>query len=235
MERDTDLPLEKAFISQCCYDYFVKDKVTETVVFEELERLLRLGEQMQKVCILAYTRYYAENRNKLQKGSRKVLEECLYKLTEEGLILPYYLEYADICPSVRRFCDKTILEHRTKPGRKAYLYYMIEQEEAEDFRKIEMKEVYDGVFCNMFVLFFGEKLLYYISEEYEDENGRQEEITGSGSISRGEMDVDVSGSRFHMLNDIVIAEALQDYDTLDHMMLEYEKTDALQEALFALK
>jgi len=231
VERDADLSLEKAFISQCCYDYFVKDKVTEAVFFEELERLLRLGEQMQRVCIFAYTRYYAENRNKLRKGSIQVLEECLYRLTEEGIILPYYLEYADICPFMRRFCDKTVLEHRTRPGRKAYLYYMIEQEE-EDFKKTEMKEAYDGVFSSMFVLFFGEKLLYYISEEYEDENGRQEEITGSGSIARGDLDVDVPGSRFHMLNDIVIAEALQDYDTLDHMLVEYEKTDALQEALF---
>lgn len=234
MERDADLSLEKAFLSQCCYDYFVKDKVTEAVIFEELERLLRLGEQMQKVCILAYTRYYAENRHKLRKEGRKVLENCLYKLSEEGEILPYYLEYMDICPFMRRFCDKIVLEHRTKPGRKSFLYYTIEQEEEDDYRKIEMKEVYEGVFSSMFVLFFGEKLLYYIAEEYEDESGRQEEITGSGSISRSDMDMEVPGSRFHMLNDIMIAEALQDYDTLDDMLMEYERTDAMQKELFQI-
>ncbi len=232
IERDADLALEKAFLSQCSYDYFVKDRVTEAVVFEEAERLLRLGEPMQKVCLLAYTRYYSENRQRLRGEGRKVLENCLYRLAEEGVILPYYLEYADICPFMRRFGDKTVLEHRTRPGRKAFLYYMIEQENEEDFKRVEMKEVYEGVFCSMFVLFFGEKLLYYIEEEYVGENGRQAEITCSGSISRGDSDMDVPGSRFGMLNDIVIAEALQDYGTLDQAMMEYERTDAIQKSMF---
>ncbi len=235
IEKDADISLEKAFLSQCCYDYFVKDKMTEAVIFEELERLIRLGEQMQKVCMLAYTRYYAENRTKLHGESRTILENCLYQLVEEGVMLPYFQEYMDICPFMRRFCDKTVLEHRTVPGRKSYLYYMFDQEEGEDYHKTEMKEVYEGVCSSMFVLFFGEKLLYYIVEEFEDENGFHEEITGSGSISRGDMDVDVPGSRFHILNDIVIAEALQDYNTLDSMLLEYEETDAVQRELFRIR
>lgn len=231
IERDTDVSLEKAFLYQCCYNYFIKNIITDTVIFEEVERLLRTGEQMAKVCILAYTRYYAENRRKLRKEGQDILAENLYKLVEDGVILPYYLEYADICPWMRRYCDKTILEYRTRPGRKAFLHYMIEQEEG-DFKKIEMKEVYEGVFSSMFVLFFGEELLYYTEEEYEDKNGRRQEITGSGTISRGDTNIEAYGSRFHMLNDIMIAEVLQDYDTLDDTLKEYERTDALQRALF---
>lgn len=233
VERDTDLPLEKAFLSRCCYDYFVKDKITEAVFFEELGRLLRMGEQMQKVCILAYTRYYAENRHKIRKETGGILSDCLCRLLEERIILPYFLEYMDICPVMRRFCDKTILEHKTKPGRRVRLYYMIEPGE-EDYRKMEMKEIYEGVFSNAFVLFFGEKLFYYIVEEYEDENGEREEITCSSSVSRNDQEADVQGSRFQMLNDLVTAEALQDYDTVDHMLVEYEKTDVMQRELFHL-
>ena len=233
IERDADISLEKAFLSQCCYDYFVKDKMTEAVVFEELERLLRMGEQMQKVCLLACTRYYAENRSKLRKEGRKVLESCLLKLVEEGVVLSCFLEYTGMYSFMRRFNDKTVLEHVTKPGRKVFLHYMLEEEtEEEDYRKVEMKEVYAGIYSSMFVLFFGEKLVYYITEEYMDENGRQEELTGSGSISRSETEADTPGSRFHLLNDIVIAEALQDYDTLDNMLMEYEKTDVMQKELF---
>lgn len=233
VEKETDISLEKAFLARYSYDYFVKDKIAEAPVFEELGRLIRMGEQVQKVCVLAYTRYYAENRHKMRKETKKVLEECLAGLAEEGAILPWFLEYADICPAVRRFSDKTILEHRTRPGSRVFLYYMLELEE-EDYRKTEMKEIYEGVFSSMFVLFFGEKLLYYIAEEYEDENGRREEITGSGSIARSDQEIDVPGSRFQLLNDIAIAEALQDYDTLDHMLAEYEKTDIMQKELFGL-
>lgn len=228
-ERDVDLSLEKAFLSKCAYDYFVKDLVAETVVFEEIGRFLSLGEQMQKVCILAYTRYYAENRNKMRRETGKILTDCLQSLLEDGVILPYFSEFADICPALRRFSDKTIMEHRTKPGRRTFLYCLIEPGE-EDYRKIEMKEVYEGVFCNVFVLFFGEKLYYYIEEAY----GEKTEITGSGSISGSDMESDVQGGRFRMLNDTVIAEALQDYDTVEQMLMEYEKTDSMQKELFNL-
>lgn len=232
-ERDADISLEKAFISRCAYDYFVKNQITEAVVFEEIGRFLRLGEQMQRICVLAYTRYYAENRYKMRGETGKVLADCLYQLLEEGIVLPYFPACADICPALQRFCDKTILEHRTKPGRRTFLYYMIEPGE-EDYRKIEMKEIYEGVFCNMFVLFFGEKLFYYIAEADGEKNGGKEEITGSGSISGSDMESDVQGGRFRMLNDAVIAEALQDYDTVEQMLSAYEKTDRMQKELFHL-
>ncbi|MDE6950255.1 MAG: hypothetical protein K2P64_04980, partial [Lachnospiraceae bacterium] len=150
-----------------------------------------------------------------------------------GIVLPCFPACADICPALRRFSDKTILEHRAKPGRRAYLYYMIEPGE-EDYRKIEMKEIYEGVFVNMFVLFFGEKLFYYIGESDGEENGGKEEITGSGCISGSDLESDVLGSRFRMLNDTVIAEALQDYDTVEQMLMAYEKTDRMQKELFNL-
>ncbi len=233
VEKETDHSLEKAFLTRCCYEYFVKDKVTEPVFFEELGRFIRLGEQMQKVCTLAYTRYYAENRHRMRRETEKNLADSLEQLMDEGIVLPYFLEYADICPRIRRLCDKTVLEYRTKPGRRVFLYYMRE-EGAEEYRKTEMKEIFEGVFSSTFVLFFGERLLYYTVDKYEDEDGTKEEITGSGSISRGDLEIDVQGSRFQLLNDIVIAEALQDYDTLDHMLKEYEKTDIMQKELFSL-
>ena len=233
VERDADISLEKAFLSRCAYDYFVKDQITEDVIFEEIGRLLRAGEQMLKVCMLAYARYYTENRYKMRRETGKILADCLRRLLEEGVVLPYFPACADICPALYRFGDKTILEHRTKPGRRIFLYYMIEPGEG-DYRKIEMKEIYEGVFCSMFVLFFGEKLYYYIAETDGEDIGEKEEITGSGSISCGDMESDTQGSRFRMLNDTVIAEALQDYDTVEQMLMEYEQTDRMQKELFNL-
>lgn len=233
VERDADISLEKAFLSRCAYDYFVKDQITEDVIFEEIGRLFRSGERMSRVCTLAYARYYTENRYKMRRETGKILEDCLHRLLEEGVVLPCFPACADICPALYRFSDKTVLEHRTKPGRRTFLYYMIEPGE-EDYRKIEMKEIYEGVFCSVFVLFFGEKLYYYIAETGGESAGGKEEITGSGSISCGDMESDARGSRFRVLNDTVIAEALQDYDTVEQMLMEYEKTDSMQKELFDL-
>ena len=45
-----------------------------------------------------------------------------------------------------------------------------------------MKEVYFGVYVKEFVLFYGEKLQYYITEEQEN----QEQLTESGILQKEE-------------------------------------------------
>ena len=61
-----------------------------------------------------------------------------------------------------------------------------------------------------------------------------EELTESGTISHSEMHSKSENSRFGLLNDIMISETLQDYDTMNDMMDEYIRTDYLQENLFTL-
>ena len=110
---------------------------------------------------------------------------------------------------------------------------MLESKEVQggEYHTTEMKDVYGGVCCCTFSLFFGEKLLYYITEEAGD----QEELTESGSVSRNDMGRDGFNCRFEMLNDIMISETLQDYETMNSMLMEYEKTDYMQELLFELQ
>ncbi len=243
LEGEASLPLEKAFLAECSYDYFVRDKVTDIFVFEDMEKLMKHGEQLQKVCLLAYTKYYAENRNEMQEDRQELIGRCLRRLLEDNAVLPYFAEYTDMFPFMYRFYDKTILEYKTRPGRKAVIHYLIEHKEnsAGEYRSMEMKDVYGGVCSCFFILFFGEKLLYYITEEYTDketsEDGaiKQEELTESGNISRSDMGRDMVSNRFSMLNDIVTAETLQDYKTLDTLLEEYETTDYLQKELFKLQ
>lgn len=232
---ETDLSLEKAFVSQCCYDYFVKDKVTQKVVFDDLEKLMRQAEPVQKVCLLAYTRYYAEHKKEVYGGRAQLLQNCLLKLSDEGAALSYFQEYADICPAMKWFDDKTFLENRGRPGRKVTVYYQLEQEENDAYQKAEMKEVYEGVFSHMFVLFFGERLLYYLVEEYEADGGKQKEVIGSGELDCADKGLEKRQGRFWQLNDIAAAHALQDYETLDQMLREYESTDRMQGMLFTLQ
>ena len=110
---------------------------------------------------------------------------------------------------------------------------MLESKENQggEYHTTEMKDIYGGVCTCVFTLFFGEKLLYYITEEA----GGEEELTESGSVSRNDMGRDGLSSRFEMLNDIMISETLQDYETMGSMLMEYEKTDYMQELLFELQ
>ena len=228
-----DLSLEIAFLSQNCYDYFVKDKLMNEVVFEDVQRLLLLGQKLQKVCLLAYTKYFAEHKEKITQIQRPLLKRCLKDLTKEGCVLAYFADYADMFPFMTRFLDKTIIEYKTKPGTKAIIHYMIEHKENKggEYHTMEMKDMYGGVCCSLFVLFFGEKLFYYITEE-RDGNA---ELTESDSVSRNDIGRSIVSTRFEMLNDVVISETLQDYEAVNQMLLEYTETDYLQNALFELR
>ena len=79
-------------------------------------------------------------------------------------------------------------------------------------------------------MFFGESLQYYITEE-KDGNFQ---VTGSGTLLRSDNGLE-DESRYRLIDDIVTAEAMQDYDTMDELLEEYYKKDFLSSRLFELK
>ena len=94
---------------------------------------------------------------------------------------------------------------------------------------MEMREMYDGIFVCSFVLFFGEQLQYYVSEERPDGSAI---TTESGMISKSDIVKNGFNSRYSLINDIMIGETLQDYDTVDKLMQQYYKKKFLCDHLF---
>ncbi len=129
--------------------------------------------------------------------------------------------------------DKTLLEYRAQPGSKARVHYVLlhENGESEDYVCEYMREVYGGVFAKEFILFFGESLQYYITEERD---GR-EQLTVSGTLLKSDSPGGEGNSRFQLINDILISKSLQDTDTLDNLLEEYYRKDYLGGRLFRLK
>ena len=80
-----------------------------------------------------------------------------------------------------------------------------------------------------FVLFFGESLQYYITEEQDG----IAQVTGSGILPRSDGSAGEEG-RYQLINDIVTAEAMRDYDTMDELLEEYYRKDFLNDRLFAV-
>ena len=88
--------------------------------------------------------------------------------------------------------------------------------------------VYAGVYEKSFVLFFGDTVQYYITEE---EDGKAQ-LTESGTISKSDIGSERHDSRFELLNDVMIGKNLQDYDTVDKSLEEYYWKEFLVEKLF---
>ncbi len=225
--------VEEAFLAQCAFDYFVKERVTEKGVFDEMQRMYMRGEPIQKVCKLAFLKYYAENPEELTQDASGLAEKFLQEMLDQRIHLNFFRQYRGSQRVQREMADKTIIEYRAAPRTRACIHYVIlhENGESDEYSSEYMREAYSGVYFKEFVLFFGENVQYYITEESD----RGEQLTESGTLQRSDIREDGGESRYQLINDIVLSKSLQDYDAMDELLEEYYKKEFLNGRLFELK
>lgn len=234
---DANLDIVEAFLDKCCYEFFVKERLTDTVVFRELGKLYEQQRELQRVCKLAYLKYYAENPNELAAENMPIIEDFLEEFLSEKIHLNFFRSYVGMSFAreslLREMMDKTIVEYRAKPGSKANIHYVIMREDGDNSEYLTepMREVCGGICFKEFVLFFGENLQYYIMEE----DGGEGQLTESGNLQRSDIRGDGADWRYEMINDIIISKTLEDYDTLDGLLDEYYRREYLNQNLFALQ
>lgn len=228
-----DADIQTAYIASCAFEYFVKEQLTDGLIFEEITKYYLRGEKLQLVCKLAYLKYYAENKDEIDEQTDEIIKHFLEEMIARGIYMSFFKEFVEkSTPGVDKFSDKTIIEYKTDPGKRVWIHYIIESDDLAtgEYVTEEMLEMYGGVHAKAFILFFGENLLYYITEEAEGE----ELLTESASISKSDISRDINNSRFTEINDIVIAKTLQDYDTVNNLLLDYNKHDYVIKNLFKL-
>lgn len=237
VSHGANVRVEKAFLAHCAYDYFVKERLTEECFFREIQKLYLQQEEIQRVCKLAFLKFYAENAGSVTEEVVPIIKDFLSETLSEKIHLNFLRRYAELNlireDLLREMLDKTIVEYRARPGAKAYIHYVVMREdgEASEYLTEPMREVTGGLCFKEFVLFFGESLQYYIMEEKDGE----EQLTESGNLQKSDIRSDNTDWRYEMLNDILISRTLEDYDTLDSLLDEYYRKEYLGEHLFALQ
>ena len=221
-----------AFLTQCAYDYFVRERVTDLYVFEEILRQAALGEEIPTVSRFALVRFYAENREYMDDRAATVIRQILMDFVNQGIYLKCFREFMHLEPMLNRMLDKTIVEYRVRPGAKAIIHYVLQKDETDggDYQTEEMQQAYGGVCYKVFTLFFGESLQYYIVEEMDGD----EQLTESGTIQKSDIESLEGTGRYGIINDMLISRTLRDYETMDALMDEYYHKDFLTGKLFTI-
>ncbi len=225
--------VEAAFLSQCAYDYFVKDKIMDSYVFEEMLRVMEWDGGLHQVCTYAVVKYYSENPQDIRENHITTLAKYVREMLVRQIHLPFLKQYDKLVPEAAQLNDKTIIEYHATPGCKARIHYVMEKESGEpgEYKTEEMAEVFAGVCFKEFQLFFGENVQYYIMET----SAESSQLTESDEIQKSDIEKSMDNSRYGMVNDIAIARTLQDYDTIDGLMTEYERMSYLTEKLFMVR
>jgi hypothetical protein len=231
-EKGAKEDVEIAFLSHCAYDYFVRERLTEKTVFDAIESMYLRGDEPEKLCRLAYLKYYGENPDEKTEQSENVAKDFLKGMLSEKIHLNFFREYTEFSELLKDMEDKTIIEYRVSPGAVARIHYMLvsEDDNTGEYKSEYMQEVTEGVCFKEFILFFGERLQYYIVEE----KNHEEQLTESGTLQKSDAADSIAGSRFEMINDMEISKAMQDYETLDRLMEEYFRKEFYNAELFKL-
>ena len=229
----TGTRVQLAYLSYCSFEYFAKERLTDERVFNHITDLYRLGEQVNDACKLALLKYYSEDGIHRTEKVKSMLKDFLVDFMHRNTYFKFFGKYVDLVPEISDYMDKTIIEYRTNPNYRVMLHYILEngQDTDETYHTEEMRNMFGGVFTREFILFFGENLQYYITEE---QNGK-EVLTASDSLSVSDTSDSRIESRYTMLNDMVVSRTVKDENTLLDIMREYVEADAFAHKVFKLR
>ncbi len=255
----TYLDLEIAYIAQCSYDYMVRDKVTEPYIYSRIETLYKNGALLPLVAMMAYLKFFAyadpmdreiaaksfgtEQKETGVSRNNEICKAFLKTLMSKDLYFEFFKNYTSLSSVMHAFADRMILEYHTRPHIRCRVHYMLITEaggeDSGEYQVRDLKEMYDGIYDASFILFYGEQLQYYITEEPEqrlDENGhiKPQKLTESGILSIADESFS-EGSRkgiYGLINDVMMSEALSDDKAQFKLVSDYYRNKFLVEEFF---
>lgn len=230
LSHDGDRDTLEAFMAKCCYDYFVSDKLVEECIFKELERMYTSGQELQKICRYAYAKYYAENHERITSESLNVAEVFIHEMLDENIRMNFMRAYTEFSDVQQMLDDRIIIEYQGKPGSAVRIVYCVvhENDECDEECTEYMRDICGGLYVKEYLLFFGERLQYYMVEIQDGE----EEVTESATIQRSETAIGSENSKYQLINDIIISRNMADYTTMDHLLDEYFYKEFLNTRIF---
>ncbi|MCR5108082.1 MAG: DUF5717 family protein [Lachnospiraceae bacterium] len=232
VKEGTRTDVELAYLSYQAYDYFAKERAVDSRVFYHLIRNYRAGEELNDAGKLAILKFFSRKEEEISERNKDMIREFILEYLHKNCYYAFFGSYKGMVPELLTYEDKTYIEYRSDPSHRVFLHYLIEDSEKEKEQYIteEMTPMFGGVFVREFILFFGENLQYYIMDEHDGEK----KLTNSDSISISETGFSDHTSRYSMLNDIAVANTLQDESTVLKLMEEYVRADYFTEKAFSI-
>ena len=227
--------IRRAFLFSKAYDYFVKEKVIDERVFKYIEKDIVLENPIHDICKLAYAKYCSLKED-MEKKQWSICRDIIFEMCKKGKLFGFYKEFKKYFALPVAIQDKTVVEYHTNPRNRVLIHYILETGSLteQNYTTKEMRDVCNGVFIEDFVLFYGENLQYYITEEYDGEKT----VTESNNLTLSDSEVsDAHGreNRYTMLNDMIVSYDMHEEKTLSEMAGEYMVTSKLGDLIFIIE
>ena len=212
----TNHSLVKAFLTYNAYRYLIHDRKIDDNIFPIIRRELNYEEN--SITLLAWLKYNAGCTG-LSDNDRAFISYHIDRLERQGIILPFFKKYNNFIKLPERISNKYFVEHRADPKKQVFIHYRILRNNcrSNEFITERMTNSFLGIHVKEFLLFYNERLEYYITEELNDEV----KWTDCRFICYEDYDVPREDTRYNRINMILKALDRQDETALLEMMEEY--------------
>ncbi len=218
----------EAYLAYNSYLYFVRENEISENVFNIIEAYMENEKELPWICKMALVKFYSEL-SELSEYRKNLGEEIIAALTRKEYVFPFYLKLADKIPVPYEIKDKTMVEYRANPRKRVVIHYIYENKEHKKLYITEdMKNVYEGIFVKQFVLFYGEQIQYYITEE--DKDG--EITTDTCVLTNMSIKPDKSEGRYDLINDMAASRDSHDNQTFCKLVHTYAVTEYVTGQIF---
>ena len=219
-------------LAQSGHFYYVMGKEMSAEEFDLIGEFGRQGIPLLDICRIAWLKNRSEQSGEIADKALEITDLFLSDLLERRIVFPFFRQFIGILPALQAYADETLVEYRspigeTPPGRVLYHYAMERGGVRDAYSAREMKEMYEGVYVAGFLLFFGEQMHYYITDDDAEKN-----IVESGTVGQDARNPSSGRDRFDAINEIAMLAAMgRDTEALSKLE-QYSRKAHLVHRLF---
>ena len=220
--------IKKAYFFYVAYSYFVKKEQIDNLYFVHLEDEINSGNQIHDICKCAYLLVNSEKKN-IREVTKNNCKEFIDQLAKKKIIFDFYKKYSKWFEIKGDVLNHTTVEYRCSSVDKVLVNYYIDNgnNAANEYVSEDMIQVFGGLYIKSFVLFYGEKINYYIMEV----KGEDTTITSSEEHILDDRGINTSLTRYGRLNDLLVCSDMKE-DTISNLITDYYVNNEMVKELF---
>lgn len=222
----TDLTV-RAFLFVYASNYLHEQEIEEeeifSIMFQELNRV------HMTACRYAMLKYFSKKRKLYTSEQLSWIETNAKECIETEMVFPFFRDFGEEVRLPSGIRDACYVSYTAPASSIVTLHYCYRNAQDQGEYEVQvMKNRFQGIHIRRFLLFYDERLVYYITEE---QNGEEIARTPETEIM-GEQEPGGKENSFRMINMILAAKDMKDDVTMRKGMEHYIETAYAQQQLF---
>ena len=218
-----------AYISVLANNYMISNITDCDFIFDIIENRYECRRTLNDACKLALLKHMSV-KSQISSVEYEIEDALLDNYICHNMYFDFFARLDYRLVQKYYLYDKVFLQYMaTEENCRVVLHYS-RDEDGDDFTEEELQPVYGGIYVKTFVMFFGEMIRYYITQESD---GRVL-IKESSRLICNNIYGGADHSRYNLTNEIIISNTLLDDETFCNNVSEYRKKDSLTKQIFTL-